>query len=154
METSRDRRSRGPARSSILAVLAGSERVSRHVRRLRSPQGEDAAVPDELDPDTPEAFKIAESVRNVRGWADALTREPTPLSLLARLDLPVLLMSGDASPVSSLGVTRLLAGAMPRVRTISFEGVGHMGPLTHSDLVNAAIARFLHTLDQQEESTP
>lgn len=97
---------------------------------------------------------IAESVRNVRGWAAALTHEPTPLSLLTRLDLPVLLMSGNVSPVSSLAVARLLAGAMPRVRTISFEGVGHMGPLTHSDLVNAAIARFLHTLDQQEESTP
>jgi pimeloyl-ACP methyl ester carboxylesterase len=97
---------------------------------------------------------IAESVRNVRGWAEALTLEPTPLSRFASLDLPVLLMAGNASPVSSLGVTRLLAGTFPRVQTITFDGVGHMGPLTHGEQINEAIARFLHTLPPSEEPDP
>lgn len=95
---------------------------------------------------------IIESVRNVRGWADALFGEPTPLPLLASLDVPVLLLSGSESPVSSLGVTRLLAGALPRVQTLTYSGMGHMGPITHGDMVNEAIACFLKTLDQQEES--
>lgn len=97
---------------------------------------------------------IAESMRNVRGWADALIGEPTPLSRFASLDLPVLLMSGSASPASSRGVTRLLASALPRVQTLGFDGAGHMGPLTHADLINQAIARFLHTLPQPEEPSP
>lgn len=97
---------------------------------------------------------IAESVRNVRGWASALFGEPTQVSCFATLDLPVLLMTGTASPVSSRGVTRLLAGALPRAQTLTFEGLGHMGPLTHGDRVNEAIARFLHTLPLREEPTP
>ncbi|MBA4263550.1 MAG: alpha/beta hydrolase [Comamonadaceae bacterium] len=103
---------------------------------------------------TPEARRgpIAESVRHVRGWADALISEPTPLSGFARLDVPVLLMSGGASPVSSLGVTRLLAGALPQVQTLTFDGAGHMGPITHGALINEAIARFLSDLPRQEES--
>jgi pimeloyl-ACP methyl ester carboxylesterase len=97
---------------------------------------------------------IAESMRNVRGWAGALIGEPTPLSRFASLDLPVLLMSGNASPASSQGVTRLLASALPRVQTLGFDGAGHMGPLTHADLINQTIARFLHTLPQPEEPSP
>ena len=86
---------------------------------------------------------IAASVLNVRGWAQALMTEPTPLADLARLTMPVLLMVGGVSPASSLGVADLLAGALPRVQRKSFEGLGHMGPVTHPAVVNAAIAAFL-----------
>jgi pimeloyl-ACP methyl ester carboxylesterase len=40
-------------------------------------------------------------------------------------------------------VARLLKGALPRVETVEFKGLGHMGPVTHPDVVNEAIARFL-----------
>jgi pimeloyl-ACP methyl ester carboxylesterase len=94
---------------------------------------------------TPEARKpaIAESVKNVRGWARALTGEPTPLEAFRKLDIPVLYMTGKASPRSSLGVARRLTAVLPRVELVEFEGVGHMGPLTHPEPVNRAIARFL-----------
>ena len=52
-------------------------------------------------------------------------------------------MVGGVSPASSLGVADLLAGALPRVQRQSFEGLGHMGPVTHPAVVNAAIAAFL-----------
>ena len=102
---------------------------------------------------TPEARRgpIAESVRNVRGRARALTREPTPLATFAALDLPVLLMTGTVSPASSRGVARLLASTLPRVQTLEFDGVGHMGPITHGALVNEAIAQFLDTLPPHRE---
>jgi pimeloyl-ACP methyl ester carboxylesterase len=94
---------------------------------------------------TPEPRKgpIASSVVNVRGWAGALLDEPTPLETFATLDVPVLFMIGKDSPASSLGVARLLTKTLPRVEVIEFEGLGHMGPVTHSDVVNEAISRFL-----------
>ena len=95
--------------------------------------------------DTPEPRKppITAAVANVRGWGAALFGEPTPLAAFARLDLPVLLMVGRESPASSRGVARLLAGALPRVQVVEFDGLGHMGPITHAARVNAAIAGFL-----------
>lgn len=86
---------------------------------------------------------IAASVVNLRGWAGALLGEPTPLVALAALDMPVLLMTGDRSPVASRAVARLLAGTLPRVEVVAFEGLGHMGPITHPEIVNAAISGFL-----------
>jgi len=96
----------------------------------------------------PEARKgpIAASVVNVRDWAHALMDEPTPLGAFAQLDLPVLYMTGKTSPASSLGVARLLIKTLPRVEGMDFAGLGHMGPVTHPDVVNAAIARFLERL--------
>ncbi len=86
---------------------------------------------------------IAASVVNVRRWEHALTTEPTPLAAFRRLDLPVLYMVGKRSTASALGVARLLAPALPRVELVEFDALGHMGPITHPEPVNAAIARFL-----------
>lgn len=94
---------------------------------------------------TPEARKgpIAAAMAKVRGWGQALVGEPTPLAAFARLDVPVLYMTGARSPASARGVARLLTRTLPRVQVAEFEGLGHMGPLTHPEVVNAAIARFL-----------
>jgi pimeloyl-ACP methyl ester carboxylesterase len=86
---------------------------------------------------------IAASVVNVRRWAHALTTEPTPLADFRRLDVPVLYMVGKRSTASALGVARLLAHALPRVEMVEFDELGHMGPITHAEPVNEAIARFL-----------
>jgi pimeloyl-ACP methyl ester carboxylesterase len=94
---------------------------------------------------TPESLKgpIAASVANVRGWAHALLNEPTPLAAFSKLHVPVLYMMGKDSPASSRGVGRLLTQALPQVQVVKFEGLGHMGPITHPDAVNEVIARFL-----------
>ena len=41
------------------------------------------------------------------------------------------------------GVARILANALPRVDLVRFGELGHMGPVTHPERVNEAIARFL-----------
>ncbi len=94
---------------------------------------------------TPEQRKalIAASVRNVRRWGHALFTEPTPLAAFRSLDIPVLYMVGKRSTASARGVARLLMNALPRVEVVEFEELGHMGPVTHPDLVNDVIARFL-----------
>ncbi len=93
----------------------------------------------------PDARKapIAASVVNVRGWARALMTEPTPLAAFAQLNVPVLYMMGKDSPASSRGVGRLLTRSLPQVQVVEFDGIGHMGPVTHPEVVSEAIARFL-----------
>lgn len=97
---------------------------------------------------TPEARKppITASIRNIRSWSHALLREPTPLAAFAALDMPVLYMTGAKSPASSRGVARILSRVLPRVELVELDGVGHMAPVTHPDLVNGFIVRFLDRL--------
>jgi pimeloyl-ACP methyl ester carboxylesterase len=94
---------------------------------------------------TPEQRKppIAASVMNVRRWGHALFTEPTSPEAFRSLDIPVLYMVGKRSTPSAHGVARLLVNALPRVEVVEFENLGHMGPVTHPDLVNAAIGQFL-----------
>lgn len=94
---------------------------------------------------TPEARKpaITASIVNVRRWAHALFTEPMPLQAFGQLTMPVLYMLGKRSPLSARGVARLLTPVLPQVEVLEFERLGHMGPLTHADTVNAAIAAFL-----------
>lgn len=86
---------------------------------------------------------IAERMPVVMGCFDALFNDRTPRSALLRLDVPVLLMNGTASPASSRGVAALLEAALPDHRRVVLDGVGHMGPVTHAGRVNEAIEGFL-----------
>ncbi|MGE0359027.1 MAG: alpha/beta fold hydrolase, partial [Burkholderiales bacterium] len=89
---------------------------------------------------------IAASVRNIRRWKHALFTEPTPLEAFRALEVPVLLMTGARSTASARGVARILRGALPRLQAVEFPELGHMGPVTHPERVNEAIAGFLDRL--------
>lgn len=86
---------------------------------------------------------VAVSMSNVRGWAHALFTEPTALQAFRTLDVPVLYMVGAKSPSSSRGVAKLLTAVLPQVTVVEFPELGHMGPVTHPEQVNEAIAQFL-----------
>ena len=86
---------------------------------------------------------IVDSVANVRRWAHALFTEPTPLKAFGRLDMPVLYMLGRRSTESAQGVAQRLIPALPRVQVLEFDALGHMGPITHPERVNAEIRHFL-----------
>jgi pimeloyl-ACP methyl ester carboxylesterase len=86
---------------------------------------------------------IVKSIVCIPAWSNALLREPSPLEAFRDLKLPILYMTGSESPASSLGVARLLTPILPNVEVIDFKGLGHMGPVTHPEPVNRAIARFL-----------
>jgi pimeloyl-ACP methyl ester carboxylesterase len=93
----------------------------------------------------PEARRvpIRASIVHVGAWGSALFTEPTPLAAFAALRVPVLLMVGTSSPPSGRGVARLLARVLPQVELVELPGLGHMGPVTHPDVVNGVIADFL-----------
>ncbi len=86
---------------------------------------------------------VAQSVRNVAGWWQALSTDPMPLSAFASLDMPVLYLTGGRSPESAHAVARVLTPVLKDVRVVEFADLGHMGPITHPQVVNAQIARFL-----------
>jgi pimeloyl-ACP methyl ester carboxylesterase len=89
---------------------------------------------------------ILASIVNVRGWGRALLEEPTPLEAFSGLDTPVLYMMGRHSPAPGLAVARLLTRTLPNVQVVEFEKLGHMGPVTHPDVVNDAIVQFVTAL--------
>ena len=69
--------------------------------------------------------------------------EPTRLRTFAELNVPVLYMIAKDSPESSRGVATLLTRVLPQVEVVEFDGLGHMGPVTHPEVVNEAISDFL-----------
>jgi len=94
---------------------------------------------------TPEARRpaITAAVVDIPHWAAALFGEPRPLAAFVTLDVPVLYLTGRESTAAARGVARLLTAVLPQVEVVELEGVGHMGPITHPQRVNAEIARFL-----------
>jgi pimeloyl-ACP methyl ester carboxylesterase len=86
---------------------------------------------------------IAASIVNVRRWKYALFKEPAPLSAFAKLQTPTLYMTGSNSTKAAHGVARRLLSALPHATHVDFPALGHMGPITHPDVVNSAIESFL-----------
>ncbi|MBC7601169.1 MAG: alpha/beta fold hydrolase [Ramlibacter sp.] len=86
---------------------------------------------------------IADSVVNVRRWAHALFNETTPASAFAALDFPILYMLGEVSPRPAHAVADVLIPHLPCVKVVRLAGLGHMGPITHPEQVNAEIEQFL-----------
>jgi pimeloyl-ACP methyl ester carboxylesterase len=86
---------------------------------------------------------VAASTRNVGAWSEALLAETAPRAAFAALDMPVLCMWGELSPASSLSVVGVLRQILPNVTLAPQPGLGHMGPITHPEVVNAQIAAFL-----------
>ena len=80
--------------------------------------------------------------KSIAEWPAAFD-QGTPLSAFASLNVPTLLMVGSESPASSRGVARLLAKTLPQVTTLEIAGVGHMGPVTHPDKIDAQIESYL-----------
>ncbi len=86
---------------------------------------------------------ITAAIVNIAGWGHALFGDTTRLRQFADLDIPVLCMVGARSPASSLAVARRLTQRLPNVELVTFDDLGHMGPVTDPDRVNETIARFL-----------
>lgn len=93
----------------------------------------------------PEAQRsaIEAAVVNVQGWGGALFGDSTPLAAFRALKMPVLLMLGSETTPSARAVATLLARTLPRVETLTLQGLGHMGPVTHPAQVDEAIEGFL-----------
>ncbi len=86
---------------------------------------------------------IATRMVAVLAHFDALLDEPLAPAALERLEMPSLFMTGALTRATTARLGSLLRAARPTARHEVLPDMGHMGPLTHADVVNARIARFL-----------
>jgi len=92
-----------------------------------------AALPD----DTKQAFRSV--AWKVSQEVASLAVDRTPRARYASIAVPVLLLSGGRSPETERRVVAELAALLPNARSQTFPELGHMGPITHASIVNAAI---------------
>ncbi|MGC4000648.1 MAG: alpha/beta fold hydrolase [Anaeromyxobacter sp.] len=62
---------------------------------------------------------------------------------LAALDLPALVLHGDADPITPFGAGQFLAAALPRATLRAVPGAGHLPFLTAPGLVTGPLRAFL-----------
>jgi pimeloyl-ACP methyl ester carboxylesterase len=86
---------------------------------------------------------VAPAMPDVRSEWSALLADPTPLSAYSSLKVPTLYLTGSQSPASARQVARLLIKALPDVTPVEVTGAGHMAPITHPSIINAAIEAHL-----------
>ena len=101
-----------------------------------------AATPAERRP------RIVATVRSLReGWHAAFS-EPWSAEALRALDIPCLLLTGNRTTAAARRALRLLRETLPRTQVIEFEGLGHLGPITHPERVDHAVEAFLSERSQ------
>ena len=96
-----------------------------------------AALPE----DTKQAFrgvawKVSQEVAS-------LAADRTPRERYASITAPTLLLAGGRSPAAEQRVVAELAALLPHAAVRTFPELGHMGPITHGAIVNAAIEAHL-----------
>ncbi|NMO22160.1 alpha/beta hydrolase [Pyxidicoccus fallax] len=96
---------------------------------------------DALNAETQQAFrkvgwKVYQEVATLS--ADRTTRER-----YGTIAAPTLLLGGERTPAFERRVLELLAQVLSRAELQVFPGMGHMGPITHAQDVNAAILRHV-----------
>lgn len=136
---------RGAVAAASAALDAGDrDRAAEHFIDFWMGAGSWQAIPVQRKP------AISDSTVNIRRWSHALFTEATPVNAFAALKIPILYMLGNQSPESAHAVARILIPVLLQVRTVEFPGLGHMGPVTHPEVVNAEIARFLADPDADD----
>lgn len=75
-----------------------------------------------------------------------LIADTTDRARYATIAAPTLLLGGGRTAMTERRTLDRLAEALPRARLEVFPEMGHMGPITHADPVNAAIAAHLAAL--------
>lgn len=70
----------------------------------------------------------------------SLSADTTDRARYATITAPTLLLGGGRTAMTERRTLERLVEALPNARLEVFPEMGHMGPITHADVVNAAIA--------------
>ena len=65
---------------------------------------------------------------------------------LNTLEIPTLVMTGSETAATMRGLISRLRETVPRWQFVELAGLGHMGPITYAEVVNAHIAAFLKNI--------
>jgi pimeloyl-ACP methyl ester carboxylesterase len=77
---------------------------------------------------------------------DALFNDAMSVRDLARLRMPLLLLSGTHTVPATRRIAHLVAAAQPMAQCEALDHMGHMGPVTHPPAFNRRLIEFLHSL--------
>jgi pimeloyl-ACP methyl ester carboxylesterase len=86
---------------------------------------------------------VAKRMPKVVADFDAVIGHTTPLSAYRELDIPTLLLYGVESPESTRKIVDVLSHTLPKSEVRGFLGLGHMGPITHADIIAQLIGKFI-----------
>lgn len=96
---------------------------------------------------------LAERMPKVSMEFDAILGASIAASTLARLSAPTLCMYGKSTRAPTRRIAHLVGANTPNVTLVGFPDLDHMGPITHPELVNAEIERFLLSRAQSQMAT-
>lgn len=82
----------------------------------------------------------------------ALTHEIVLPTVWRRLAFPVRLLRGEHAPFPTRLIAEELAIRLPKADLLIVGGAGHMGPLTHAEVVAQWIAAHIHVSGTDEEA--
>jgi pimeloyl-ACP methyl ester carboxylesterase len=85
---------------------------------------------------------------NVRACMDCLAGRDDVTAKLAGIDVPALVIHGEADAAIALSLAEVLARELPQAELVVVPGAGHAANLTHPEIVNSAIERFLSRVTQ------
>jgi pimeloyl-ACP methyl ester carboxylesterase len=86
---------------------------------------------------------VTQRMHKVVAEFKAVFGERVDASAYTRLRMPILVLSGTQTCMPAARVAQLAQAIIPAGRCIEMSGLGHLGPVTHPDEVNALIVRFL-----------
>jgi pimeloyl-ACP methyl ester carboxylesterase len=86
---------------------------------------------------------LSEKIPVVLANFEALVSDPNALAGMASIQVPTLYLSGRESPASVQIISELLIQRLPCVDAHQFPSLGHMGPITHSEIVSDRIEGFI-----------
>jgi non-heme chloroperoxidase len=90
------------------------------------------------------SFNVAVSMSALAAYAEVATWQADFRSDLPKIDVPVLVIQGDADRILPFEKTgKRLPALVPGLELVVIEGGPHAIPWTHTDEVNAALLRFL-----------
>jgi pimeloyl-ACP methyl ester carboxylesterase len=128
--------------ASIAACAAGDldSIAERFVRYWAGDQAWDAMPPERRRLTAAAMPKVAAEFAAERRAGRSSTRL---LDLFAGIDAPVLYLTGTRTKASARRVGELLPSVWENGKRVELDGPGHMGPVTHPELVNGEIEAFL-----------
>jgi pimeloyl-ACP methyl ester carboxylesterase len=86
---------------------------------------------------------LSEKIPVVLENFETLLSEPNALAGMASIQVPTLYLSGRESPASVQIISELLIQRLPCVDAHQFPSLGHMGPITHREIVSDRIEGFI-----------
>jgi pimeloyl-ACP methyl ester carboxylesterase len=81
------------------------------------------------------------------GKVTSIWNEPDPMMRLRELDIPALIVSGEADLPSFMIMAEAYAKALPRARREIIRGVGHLVTMEAANTFNELLREFLESVD-------